>query len=87
MEASYEQVYKELFPTFEQVQMEVVNNPNTPKPKHALSERKCPVHNVNFRVYSGMKKDGKLYRQHVCPMCKAEQVRKRWKNKIKQALA
>lgn len=80
-------VYKEIFPTFEQVQMEVVNNPNTPKPKHLLSERKCPVHNVNFRVYVGMQKTGKVYRQHVCPMCKSEQIRERWKNKIKQALA
>ena len=76
-------VYSESFPAFESVLAEVKNNPNQNKPKHTISDLKCSTHDVNYRVYSGIRKNGNAYKVHQCPICNSERERLRWLKKIK----
>jgi hypothetical protein len=77
-----EEIYAEMFPTFDQVNKEVIQNPNKRR-THIVMDSMCIKHHFNLRAYKGIDSTGRAYTTTICPLCVAENKKARWKQKIK----
>jgi hypothetical protein len=76
-----EEVYAELYPSFEKVQAEVINNPNKRK-THEVIDSMCIKHHRHLRRYTSTFASGKPCITVMCPLCRTERKKELWKIKL-----